>query len=143
MGEGPGGLEGKGCRRSRQALGRRKERAASGCARPAACLGCRTLTARGASHGPEAGLARRGGLPRFVAPEAAAGGGAQGRAGPARVILPRGGAGSPWGARPSPRRRASARARYVALDSAQTRSPRAAGSAGVLHCSRLAIFMSP
>lgn len=55
MGEGPGGLEGKGCRRYHQALKWRKERAASGCARPAACLGCRTLTVHGASNGPEVG----------------------------------------------------------------------------------------
>lgn len=145
MGEGPGGLEGRGCRRYRQTLKWRKERAASGCARPAACLGCRTLTVHGASNGPEVGS----------------------RAGPtwgASSFCNAGSGSRLWGSEPSravpcyptPRRCRKPLGRAPeppALGlrpgvvrgprlSAQTRSPREAGSAGVVHCGRLAIFMS-
>lgn len=145
-------LDGRGSRRTRrqrlcgpscQALGWRKEGAASGCARHAACRGCRTLTPRCTSHGPEAGWPdAAGGLPRFAAPEAAAGGGlGQGRSD--RVILARGGAGSRCGAHRSLGRGASAgRGAWPSALSADARAQ--SGRAGWgLPCGRPAISLSP
>lgn len=130
------------CGPSCQALGWRKEGAASGCARLAACRGCRTLTPRCASHWPEAGWPdAAGGLPRFAAPEAAAGGGGQGR--PGRVILARGGAGSPCGAHRSLGRGPSARrGAWPSALSADARAQSGPAAWG-LPCGRPAISLSP
>lgn len=150
--EAEGMLDGRGSRRtrrqmlcgqSRQALGWRKEGAASGCARHAACRGCRTLTPRCAPRGPEAGWPdAAGGLPRFAAPEAAAGGGG-GRGRSYHVILARGGAGSPCGAHRRLGRGASAgRGAWPWALSAD--APAQSGGAGWgLPCGRPAISLSP
>ena len=79
---------------------------------------------------------RRRGLPRFAAPEAAAGGGGQGR--PDRVVLARGGAGSPCGAHRSLGRGASAgRGAWPSALSADARAQTA------MPCGLPAISLSP
>lgn len=146
MGEGPGRLEGKGCRWYRQTLKWRKERAASGRAMPTACLGCRTLTVHGASNGPEVG-SRAG--PTWGASSLCSAGSDSWLWGsePCRALpcypTPRR-CRKALGSAPKPPAPPGLRPGVIRGPrlSAQTRSSREAGSAGVLHCGRLAIFMS-